>query len=126
MPTATITKHSNALAIKQTFAFTLKQEMAAKKISKSTLAKKLKTSRTSIQRLLDPKNTAITLQTFAQSADALGLELSLKVRRLDGDELVTLAQQMVDASSQKDAKRIETQIVAGFYGKPLHAASLKG
>ena len=49
-----------AVAIKRVLAYQMQQELKKKHITKSTLARKMKTSRASLDRLLDPVNTSIT------------------------------------------------------------------
>lgn len=61
-----------ASAIKFKIAHELAKAMHARKISKAQMARRLKTSRTAIDRLLDPDNTAITLHTMAKVAQLLG------------------------------------------------------
>jgi len=55
------------LAAKKLIVFELKQEMEAQKLSKTTLAKKMHTSRVAVDNILDPDyNTSIgTLERFA-------------------------------------------------------------
>jgi antitoxin HicB len=61
-----------ASAIKFHVARELEQAMEKQHISKSEMARRLHTSRTGIDRLLDPHNTAITLRTLARVASVLG------------------------------------------------------
>ena len=66
-----------AVAIKRIIAFQLKQEMEKNNWSKSLLAEKMHTSRSSVDRLLDPENTAITLKTLEKLAKVLGKKLNI-------------------------------------------------
>jgi len=61
-----------ASAIKFKLARELEKAMSQQKISKAEMARRLKTSRTGIDRLLDPTNTSITLNTMAKVAGLLG------------------------------------------------------
>jgi hypothetical protein len=63
-------------AAKRAFVIQLEAEMKKKKIGKSRLAKIMKTSRTAIERLLDPCQPS-TLTTLAEAAMALGKHLRL-------------------------------------------------
>lgn len=63
-------------ATKRAFVIQLEAEMKKKKIGKSRLAKIMKTSRTAIERLLDPCQPS-TLTTLTVGAMALGKNLSL-------------------------------------------------
>ena len=69
-----------ASAIKFKLAHELKKTMVQQSISKSELAKRLKTSRTGVERLLDPKNTSITLNTMAKVANLLGKRIDFALR----------------------------------------------
>ena len=69
-----------ASAIKFKLARELDKAMRTQSITKAEVARRLKTSRTNVDRLLDPDNTSITLNTMARVATLLGkrLEFSLK------------------------------------------------
>ena len=71
-------------AIKTMLAWQLARTMADEKISKSALAKRLDTSRSQLDRLLDPRNDNVTLATLAKAARAVGKRL--RVDLVDGDE----------------------------------------
>jgi transcriptional regulator with XRE-family HTH domain len=53
--------------------------MEKKHLSKTAMANKMKTSRSSLDRLLDPSNVSITLQTLERAALALGKTLKIKI-----------------------------------------------
>ena len=55
--------------------------MAAAKVNRADLAKRMKTSRTEVYRLLDPENTGVTLATLSRATRALGLDLEVSVRK---------------------------------------------
>src|SRR5437868_4169879 len=74
----------------------LAQTMRSKKMTVAGLAKKLGTGRTAIRRVLDEKSTAITFKTIHKTAEALGLKVVLKARRMSPEELGALAHQMVE------------------------------
>ena len=61
-----------ATAQKRVLSWMLSQYMITNKMSKSALAKKMKTSRTQLDRILDPENTSITLQTIHRAAAVMG------------------------------------------------------
>ncbi len=63
----------SALQLKKSLADAIRYKMAAEHLSISTFAKKTKTGRNSVRRILDGKNTAITLRTMAKAAKALNL-----------------------------------------------------
>lgn len=74
-----ILEECRASAIKFKIAFELEKAMTDQHISKTEIAKQLKTSRSNVDRLLDPENTSITLGTIAKVASLLGkrIEFSL-------------------------------------------------
>ncbi len=67
-------------AIKRVLAWQFEQEMARQKKTKSGMAQAMKTSRSQLDRLLDPQNTAVSLETLTRAASVLGLRLVLEVR----------------------------------------------
>jgi len=72
-----ILEEVDAVAIKRVIAWQLKQEMAAQHISKKSMAQRLHTSRTQVDRLLDPDNAAVHLTTLTRAARELGLRLKV-------------------------------------------------
>lgn len=69
-----------ATAIKFKIARELEKAMAKQNITKAEMAKRLRTSRTGIDRLLDPANTSITLNTMAKVAHLLGKRIDFALR----------------------------------------------
>lgn len=67
-----ILEECRAGAIKFMLAQELQKAMHEQRISKSEMAKRLHTSRTGVDRLLDPENTSVTLNTLARVATVLG------------------------------------------------------
>ena len=70
---------AEAAAVKRVIAYQIEQEMAERRISKSALARMMRTSRSSLDRLLDPENPSVTLLTLESVALALGKKLSVKL-----------------------------------------------
>ncbi len=68
------------LAVKRVIAYQLEQSMKEKSITKVAMAKTLKTSRSQLDRLLDPKNDGTTIGTLARAAEAIGMTLSVELR----------------------------------------------
>ena len=68
-----------AAAVKRTLAWQLEQSRLAQGISKSELARRLGTSRTQVERLLDPTNTQVQLDTLQRAAKALGRKLVIEL-----------------------------------------------
>jgi len=69
----------NAAAFKRTIALQIEDEMRRSKISKSTLARRMHTSRMAVDRLLDTTNGSVTLGTLGRAASALGRRLSIQL-----------------------------------------------
>jgi predicted XRE-type DNA-binding protein len=69
-----------AAAIKFKLAQELEKAMAARKLTKAQVARSLKTSRSGVDRLLDPANTSITLNTMAKVAQLVGKRIEFALR----------------------------------------------
>ena len=67
------------MAVKRAIAWQIEQEMSAQKITKTAMAKKMRTSRASLNRLLDANDTSLTLTTLAGAAAALGRRIKLEL-----------------------------------------------
>ncbi len=65
-----------ATAIKRVIAFQI-ELMKEHNLSKTAMAKQMKTSRSAIDRLLDPQNESVTLQTLERAALVLGKRLQI-------------------------------------------------
>lgn len=70
---------TEAIAVKRVIAFQIEELMKKKRLSKTVLAEKMHTSRSALNRLLDPTNVSITLQTLESAALALGKRLKIKL-----------------------------------------------
>ncbi|HRE45814.1 MAG TPA: helix-turn-helix transcriptional regulator [Terricaulis sp.] len=68
-----------ATALKRVLAWQIGQEMKAQGVTKSALAERMQTSRSQLDRLLDPNNDQVTLSTLARAAEALGREIKLEL-----------------------------------------------
>ena len=68
-----------AVAIKRVIAWQVAEEMKRLHISKSAMAKRMHTSRTQVDRLLDPKNHSVTLNTLDLAARAVGRRLHVEL-----------------------------------------------
>ena len=66
-------------AIKRTIAFLLQEKINNNEITKTKLAKELATSRAALERILDPDNTSITLNTLARAADYTGKHFEFRL-----------------------------------------------
>ena len=68
-----------ATAIKEVLAWQILEAMKAKNITRKGLAEKMKTSRSQISRLLDPKDGNVTLSTLQRAAKMVGRSLRLEL-----------------------------------------------
>ena len=69
----------NAVAIKRVIAWEIMQKMDADHISKTKMAELMNTSRSALNRLLDPDNTSVTLHTLDNAARAVGKTLRIEL-----------------------------------------------
>jgi DNA-binding Xre family transcriptional regulator len=69
-----------AAAIKRVIAFQIQREMKREALTKSDLARRMKTSRAAVDRLLDPAAPSVTLQTLSRVAKVLGKTLKVELR----------------------------------------------
>jgi antitoxin HicB len=67
----------NEIAIKRVIAGQLQQEIEAKHMTKTDVAKAMGTSRAAVDRLLDPNNTSVTLNTLSKAARILGKKIEI-------------------------------------------------
>lgn len=68
-----------ATALKRVIATTLMHRMERVDMSVSELARTLGTSRAAVNRILDPLNTSLTLNTLSRVAAALGCRVKLEI-----------------------------------------------
>jgi antitoxin HicB len=70
---------AEAVAAKRVIAFQIVREMESAHISQSELARRMRTSRSAVERLLDPTNPSVTLQTLERAASAVGKRLKIQL-----------------------------------------------
>ena len=70
---------TTAVAVKRILAFQLQQAMEKESLSKNQMAKRMNTSRSQLDRVLDPDNPNIQLDTIMKAASVLGRELRLEL-----------------------------------------------
>ncbi len=66
-------------AIKAVLAYKLTEAMKAQKLSKARMAERMETSRSQLDRLLDPENEGVTLHALRRAAAAVGMRLELEL-----------------------------------------------
>ncbi len=75
-----IREEVEAVAIKRVLAWQLLQAMQQRKVTKKSMANELHTSRSQLDRLLDPNNVSVSLDTMARAAQVLGKSLEIRFR----------------------------------------------
>ena len=66
-------------AIKRVLARQLEAAMKEKNVTRSEMARQMHTSRAALNRLLDPENASVTLNTLFKAATAVGREIRLEL-----------------------------------------------
>jgi antitoxin HicB len=66
-------------AMRRTLALLVEHEMSAQNISKSEIARHMKTSASQLGRLLDPANDRVRLDTLVKAASAVGKTISINL-----------------------------------------------
>lgn len=74
-----IYEDANNEAIKRVLSYQLEEAMKSLKLSKSALAERMGTSRSALDRLLDPDNESVTLETLKKAAHATGQRLEIRL-----------------------------------------------
>lgn len=74
-----ILEDAEAVAVKRAIAFQIAREMESADISRSELARRMRTSRSAVERLLDPTNPSVTLQTLERAASAVGKRITIQL-----------------------------------------------
>ena len=70
-----IREHVEDVAIKRVIAFQIQEAMEKQNLTKTELARKMNTSRSALNRLLDPEDEAITFKTLKKAAKVLDKKL---------------------------------------------------
>jgi antitoxin HicB len=70
-----IYEESTLAATKKVLAMQIAKEMEKQNISKTSMAQRMHTSRSALNRLLDPNCESVTLQTLDRAAQCLGRQL---------------------------------------------------
>ena len=74
-----ILDETTAVALKRVISWQIAEEMKAQQLTKTTLAKRMHTSRAALNRLLDENDASLTLTTLASAAAALGKKINLQL-----------------------------------------------
>lgn len=73
-----------AVAIKRVLAWQIEEAMKAKRITKQKMAERMHTSRTQVDRMLDPKNDKVSLETIHRAASVVGKRLRISLEDVRG------------------------------------------
>ncbi len=74
-----IYEECTAAALKEVLAWQIEQEMRRQNITKSAMAERMQTSRSQLDRLLDPEKTGVSLETLQRAATVVGRELRIEL-----------------------------------------------
>ena len=72
-------EEATATAVKRVIAYQLAEKIAEDKLIKGEMARRMGTSRSALDRLLDPDNSSVTLQTLQSAVQALGGRLKIEI-----------------------------------------------
>ena len=70
---------AGSVAVKRVLAYQVEQMMKEQNLSKTEMSRRMNTSRAALDRLLDPANPSVTLQTLERAAHALGRRLQISL-----------------------------------------------
>lgn len=74
-----ILEQTTAVAQKRVLAWQMAEVMRKRRLNKAQLARRMRTSRSALDRLLDPDNPSVTLATMGRAAAALGKRLRIEL-----------------------------------------------
>ncbi len=66
-----------AVAVKRVVSYQIEKEMEKQHISKKIMAENMRTSRSALDRVLDPDNTSVTLNSLVKAAHAIGKKIKI-------------------------------------------------
>jgi antitoxin HicB len=67
------------VAVKRVIAWQLEEAMKTRRMTKLQMARRMKTSRSQLDRLLDPTHSGVTLETLARAAQMLGRHIRVEL-----------------------------------------------
>ena len=72
-------EQTTAAALKKVLALQIEEGMKTQQLTKTAMAKRMRTSRAALNRLLDDSDTSLTLTTLASAASALGKAVKIEL-----------------------------------------------
>ncbi|XQA59957.1 XRE family transcriptional regulator [Xanthomonas sacchari] len=83
-----ILEDTAALAAKRVISWQVAEAMKSAKLTKSALARRMNTSRSQLDRVLDATDTSLTLDTLSRAATALGYRIQIDLVAVQSDRSV--------------------------------------
>ena len=114
MPTKTI---SPDVDFKRHLSEAIRVRMAQHGLSISQLAERMGTGRAAVRRILDDRNTSITLRSINRAAQAVGLKVTLSSEPMSPEELGAFAHRLARSKNPAETSKLKVQILKGFYGE---------
>jgi hypothetical protein len=74
-----VLEEAEARALKQVISLQLLKLLNQKSLTKAAMARRMRTSRAALDRLLDATNTSVTLTTLGKAARALGRKVKIEL-----------------------------------------------
>ena len=71
-----------AKALKRALAEQLEEGMQSAKLTKVAMARRMSTSRSQLERVLDPENVSVQLDTLMKAARAVGKTVEIRFKKL--------------------------------------------
>ena len=70
---------TQAVAIKRVLAWQIEKAMKQQDLTQAEMARRMETSRSQLDRLLDPDSDSVTLDTLTRAARAIGRQVKLEL-----------------------------------------------
>jgi len=70
---------AQAVAVKRVLASQIEKAMTENRLTKAEMARRMETSRSQLNRLLDPESESVTLDTLARAAEAVGRRVRVEI-----------------------------------------------
>jgi len=70
---------TQAVAIKRVLAWQIEKTMKKQRLTRAEMARRMDTSRSQLDRLLDPGRNSVTLETLTRAARAVGRQLKIEL-----------------------------------------------
>lgn len=74
-----IYEEANNVSIRRVLAYQLQQLMEKENLTKAAFAERMDTSRSSLDRLLDPDNESVTLETLKKAAKVFNQKIEIRL-----------------------------------------------